>query len=160
MPHPALASLKQRFGDRIETTQALRDQHGGGDSWHPPAPPDAVFFAETTQDVSDALAICHAQGVPVVGFGHGSSIEGQVQAVRGGLCLDLSRMTRILRVSAGDMDCTVEAGVTRQALNELQDAFRHSCMQLLGAAALVLAASIPSLLRAAECVGWSRHRHA
>lgn len=117
MPHPALASLKQRFGDRIETTQALRDQHGGGDSWHPPAPPDAVFFAETTQDVSDALAICNAAGFPVVAFGHGSSIEGQTQAMRGGLSIDLTQMTRILHVSADDMDAIVEAGVTRQDLN-------------------------------------------
>lgn len=118
MDQQAMDALRARFGARIETGESLRDQHGAGDSWHPAAPPDAVLFAETTQEVSDALAICHAQGVPVVGFGHGSSIEGQVQAVRGGLCLDLSRMTRILRVSAGDMDCTVEAGVTRQALNE------------------------------------------
>jgi len=118
MTHPVLSALTARFGARIETGQAMRDQHGAGDGWHPAAPPDAVLFAETTADVSAALAICNAHGFPVVAFGHGSSIEGQTQAVKGGLCIDLTRLTRILRVSAADMDATVEAGVTRQALNE------------------------------------------
>ncbi|WP_172328739.1 FAD-binding oxidoreductase [Mangrovicoccus sp. HB161399] len=118
MSHPAIAALTARFGDRIETGQAIRDQHGAGDSWHPPAPPEAVLFAGTTKDVSDALAICHAHGFPVVAFGHGSSIEGQTQAVQGGLSLDLTQMTKVLRVSAPDMDATVEAGCTRQQLNE------------------------------------------
>lgn len=118
MTDTALAALRQRFGDRIDTGAAMREQHGKGDSWHPAAPPDAVLFADTTDDVSSALAICHAHDFPVVPFGHGSSIEGQTQAVRGGLCIDLTRMDRILRVSPEDMDATVEAGVTRQALNE------------------------------------------
>ncbi|WP_372834029.1 FAD-binding oxidoreductase [Puniceibacterium confluentis] len=117
MTHPALSALTARFGPRIETGAALRTQHGAGDSWHAPAPPDAVLYARTTDEVSQALAICHAHRFPVVAFGHGSSIEGQTQAVQGGLCLDLTRMTAILRVSAGDMDATVEAGVTRQQLN-------------------------------------------
>ncbi|WP_108261360.1 FAD-binding oxidoreductase [Mangrovicoccus ximenensis] len=118
MSHPAIAALQARFGGRIETGQAVRDQHGAGDSWHPAAPPEAVLFAETTAEVSDALAICHAHGFPVVAFGHGSSIEGQTQAVMGGLSLDLTRMAKVLRVSAEDMDATVEAGCTRQQLNE------------------------------------------
>lgn len=114
----ALAELKVQLGARIETGAAIREQHGAGDSWHAPAPPDAVLFAETTEDVSRALALCHAHDFPVVAFGHGSSIEGQTQAVQGGLSIDLTRMTRVLRVSAEDMDATVEAGVTRQQLNE------------------------------------------
>ncbi|WP_138466422.1 FAD-binding oxidoreductase [Poseidonocella sp. HB161398] len=118
MSHPALDALTARFGARIETGQAIRDQHGAGDSWHAAAPPEAVLFAETTGDVSEALAICHAHRFPVIAFGHGSSIEGQTQAVQGGLSLDLTRMTRVLRVSAPDMDATVEAGCTRQELNE------------------------------------------
>ena len=113
-----LAALTARFGARIETGRALRDQHGAGDSWHAPAPPEAVFFAETTSEVSELLAICNAHALPVVAFGAGSSIEGQTQALGGGLSLDLSRMTRVLRVSPADMDATVEAGVTRQSLNE------------------------------------------
>ncbi|WP_417724132.1 FAD-binding oxidoreductase [Salipiger sp.] len=122
MTHPALDALRSRFGDRLDTGATQRAQHGAGDSWHPAAPPDAVLFADTTQEVSEALAICNARGFPVIAFGHGSSLEGQIQAVRGGLCIDLSRMNRILRVSAGDMDCTVECGVTRQQLNaDLRD---------------------------------------
>ncbi len=113
----ALDALGARFGDRIGTGAALRDQHGGGDSWHPAAPPDAVLFAQSTQEVSDALAICNAHGFPVVAFGHGSSIEGQTQAVRGGLSIDLTGMAQILRVSAQDMDATMQCGVTRQQLN-------------------------------------------
>ncbi len=118
MSHPAIAALQARFGGRIETGQAIRDQHGAGDSWHPAAPPEGVLFAETTAEVSAALAICHEHRFPVVAFGHGSSIEGQTQAVQGGLSLDLTRMTKVLRVSAPDMDATVEAGCTRQQLNE------------------------------------------
>ncbi|SNR75533.1 FAD-binding oxidoreductase [Puniceibacterium sediminis] len=118
MIHPALVALTARFGAQIETGSALRDQHGAGDSWHAAAPPDAVLFATTTADVSDALAICHEHGFPVVAFGHGSSIEGQTQAVHGGLSIDLTAMTAILRVSPEDMDATVECGVTRQQLNE------------------------------------------
>ncbi|WP_428929445.1 FAD-binding oxidoreductase [Marinibacterium sp. SX1] len=114
----ALDALRARFGARIETGAAVRDHHGGGDSWHPAAPPDAVFYAETTADVSEALAICHAHDLPVVAFGHGSSIEGQTQALRGGLSIDMTRMDQILRIGAEDMDATVQAGVTRQALNE------------------------------------------
>ncbi|WP_229673068.1 FAD-binding oxidoreductase [Salipiger pallidus] len=118
MSEAALEALVARFGTRIETGEAVRAQHGAGDSWHAAAAPDAVLFVDSTAEVSQALAICHEHGVPVVAFGHGSSLEGQVQAVRGGLCLDLSRMDKVLRVSQGDMDCSVECGVTRQALNE------------------------------------------
>ena len=116
MSEAALEALVARFGTRIETGEAVRAQHGAGDSWHAAAAPDAVLFVDSTAEVSQALAICHAHGLPVVAFGHGSSLEGQVQAVRGGLCLDLSRMDKVLRVSQGDMDCTVQCGVTRQAL--------------------------------------------
>ncbi|KQT68966.1 MULTISPECIES: FAD-binding oxidoreductase [unclassified Aureimonas] len=112
------AELDALFPGRIERGQALREQHGLGDSWHPAMPPEAVFMARTTEEVASVMAVCHRHALPVVPFGAGSSIEGQVQAVRGGLSLDLSGMTRILRIGQGDMDCTVEAGVTRQALNE------------------------------------------
>ncbi|GGE05684.1 2-hydroxy-acid oxidase [Aureimonas endophytica] len=115
---PAWAELDALFPGRIERGHALREQHAVGDSWHPAMPPDAVLMVETTEEVAAAVAACHRHGLPVVPFGAGSSIEGQVQAARAGLSLDLSRMTRILRISPGDMDCTVEAGVTRQALNE------------------------------------------
>lgn len=118
MTDAALNALSAHFGARVETGQAVRDQHGVGDSWHASAPPDAVLFVETTDDVSAALAICHAHDFPVIAFGHGSCIEGQTQAVNGGLSLDMTRMDKVLRISAEDMDATVEAGVTRQFLNE------------------------------------------
>lgn len=114
----AWAELDARFPGRIDRSAAIREQHGLGDSWHPARPPEAVLFAQSTDEVSDALAICNRHGLPVVPFGAGSCIEGQVQATRGGLSIDLSQMNRILRVSPDDMDCTVQAGVTRQQLNE------------------------------------------
>lgn len=114
----ASAALDAAFPGRIDRGQAVRDQHGAGDSWHPAAPPDAVFQPVSTEEVAQAVRICAAHGCPIVPFGAGSCIEGQVNATQGGLCLDLSRMDRILRLSAPDMDVTVEAGLTRQRLNE------------------------------------------
>ena len=112
-----LAKAARFLGDRISTGTALREQHSHGEDSQPPRLPDAVAFAETTEEVSRLLALCHAEGVPVVPFGAGTSLEGHVTPVRGGISLDLSRMTRVLEVNAHDMDCRVEAGVTRQALN-------------------------------------------
>ncbi len=116
-PGPAIAALSARFGKALSTNATIRDQHGHDESWHPTAPPDAVLFAETTEDVAQAVRLCAAYGLPVVPFGTGTSLEGGPQALHGGLCIDLSRMNRILRVDTEDMDCTVEAGVTRMQLN-------------------------------------------
>jgi D-lactate dehydrogenase (cytochrome) len=111
------------LGDRITTQANVREQHGRGEDAHPICPPDAVAFVETTEEAARLLALCNAHAVPVVPFGAGTSLEGHVTPVHGGISLDLSRMTRILDVNAPDMDCRVEAGVTRQALNEhLRDA--------------------------------------
>jgi D-lactate dehydrogenase (cytochrome) len=114
----AIAQLKLRFGERCSTSQAVRDQHGKDESWHQPAPPDAVVFARSTEEVSEAVTICAQHKVPIVPFGTGTSLEGHVAALRGGVCIDVSQMNRVVRVSADDLDCTVEAGVTRKALNE------------------------------------------
>ncbi|MEZ5793903.1 FAD-binding oxidoreductase [Albidovulum sp.] len=113
-----LSALSPTFGDRLSTAQALRDQHVAAESWLPPAPPDAVVMARSTDEVAQVLRLCHAHGVPVVPFGAGSSIEGQVNAPQGGISLDLSGMDRVLAVHPEDMDCTVQCGVTRQRLNE------------------------------------------
>jgi len=113
-----IAAARDFLGERITTNTALREQHSHGEDAQPPVMPDAVVFAETTEDVSRLLALCHAHGVPVVPFGAGSSLEGHVTPVRAGISLDLSRMTRILDVSQPDLDCLIEPGVTRQALNE------------------------------------------
>ena len=113
-----IAALRARFGDRVSTAAAVREQHGRDESYHPPAPPDAVVFAESTDDVAEAVRLCAAHRTPVIAFGTGTSLEGHVAALEGGVCIDLSRLDRVLRVSPEDLDCTVEAGVTRKRLNE------------------------------------------
>ena len=105
------------LGERITTNAALREHHSHGQDTQPPQLPDAVAFVETSEEAARLLALCHAERVPVVPWGAGTSLEGHVTPVRGGITLDLSRMTRILQVSQPDMDCRVEAGVTRDQLN-------------------------------------------
>jgi D-lactate dehydrogenase (cytochrome) len=112
-----IAAARDILGDRITTNAALRDHHSHGQDTQPPAQPDAVAFLETTQEASRLMAMCHAEHVPVVPWGAGTSLEGHVTPVRGGITFDLSRMNRILDVSQPDMDCRVEAGVTRDQLN-------------------------------------------
>jgi D-lactate dehydrogenase (cytochrome) len=112
-----IAEARGFLGERLSVNAALREQHSHGEDSQPPRLPDAVAFAETTEEVARLLALCHAHGVPVVPFGAGTSLEGHVTPVRGGISLDLSRMTRVLEVNQADMDCRVEAGVTRPALN-------------------------------------------
>ncbi|CAN7618501.1 FAD-binding oxidoreductase [Rhizobium sp. LjRoot254] len=115
---PALTeTLRSRFEDRFSIAQALREQHGRGESHHTPEIPDAVVFAETTEEVADLVRLCAAENVPVIAYGAGTSLEGHLTAVRGGISIDLSRMSEILRVSAEDLDCTVQAGATREQLN-------------------------------------------
>ena len=114
---PALDALRQRLGDRLQTGEAIRAQHAHTTTWIAPEPPDAVAFAESTQEVSDLVAICADHEMPVIAFGTGTSLEGHVNAPRGGLSLDLSRMDRVLEVNPEDLDCRVQPGVTRKALN-------------------------------------------
>ena len=113
-----IAALAAIVGERLSTSAAVREQHGRDESYHAAAPPDVVVFVESTEEVAAVVKLCAAQGIPVVPFGTGTSLEGHVAALFGGVCIDLSRMNRILRVSAEDMDATVEAGVTRKTLNE------------------------------------------
>ncbi|WP_415715999.1 FAD-binding oxidoreductase [Roseibium sp.] len=109
--------LKARFGDRCSTSQALREQHGHTTTWLGNQPPDAVVFAETTEEVAEIVQLCAKHKVPVIPFGTGSSLEGHVNAPFGGVSIDLSRMDKILEVNAEDLDCRVQAGVTRKTLN-------------------------------------------
>src|SRR5579859_7720729 len=113
----AIEVLKQCFGDRLSTAAAIREQHGHDESYHPTEAPDAVLFAESTEDVADAVQICGRYDMPMIPFGTGTSLEGHVAARRGGLSIDLRRMNQVLRVSPEDLDCTVQAGVTRLELN-------------------------------------------
>src|SRR5213593_276139 len=113
-----LASLRQQLGDRLSTSAALCEQHGRDESYHAPHAPDAVAFAHTTDEVAAIVRLCARYKTPVIAFGTGTSLEGHVAALRGGVCIDLSQMNRVLRVNAEDLDATVEAGVTRKQLNE------------------------------------------
>ena len=112
-----LNALRTLLGERLSTAAALREQHGHGEAHHAPMLPDAVAFAHSTPEVARIVAICAEHEVPVVAFGAGTSLEGHVAAVRGGVSLDLTAMDRVLAVHAEDLDVTVEAGVTRKQLN-------------------------------------------
>src|SRR6516164_8719262 len=121
-PEPqALAStleqLAARFGNRLITSQAVREQHAHTTTWLPSQPPDAVVMAQETADIQDTVRICARRGVPVIAFGTGTSLEGHVNAPAGGICVDLRDMNRVLEVHAEDLDCVIEPGVTRKALN-------------------------------------------
>ncbi|MCC7274950.1 MAG: FAD-binding protein, partial [Alphaproteobacteria bacterium] len=113
-----LDRLRQILGDRLSTALAVREQHGRDESYHVTAPPDAVAFARSTEEVAEVVKACAAAGVPVIPFGTGTSLEGHVAALHGGVCLDVGLMKDVLRVSPEDLDCTVQAGVTRKQLNE------------------------------------------
>jgi D-lactate dehydrogenase (cytochrome) len=113
----AFDELRTLLGERFSTAQAVRDHHARDESHHAPAAPDAVVFPASTEEVSVVARICHAHRVPMIPFGAGSGLEGAVQAVRGGISIDLSRMDAVLSVNAADMDATVQAGVRRRALN-------------------------------------------
>ena len=113
-----IAALAAKVGNRLVTSQAVRDQHGNTTTWLSPQPPDAVVFAQRTADVQDVVRICASDGVPVIAFGTGTSLEGQVNAPRGGVCIDFRDMNNVLEVHAEDLDCVIEPGVTRKALNE------------------------------------------
>jgi len=112
------AALAARFGAKFTTAEAVRLQHGHTLTWIDNAPPDAVVFAETREDVVDAVRICAAHDAPIVPFGAGTSLEGHVNALYGGVSIDCSRMNHVLAVHGEDLDCVVEPGVTRKALND------------------------------------------
>ncbi|MGF1624900.1 MAG: FAD-binding oxidoreductase [Alphaproteobacteria bacterium] len=105
-------------GDRLTTAQAICEAHGRDESFHPAVAPDAVVFAETTEEVAAVVRLCADRKVPVIPFGVGTSLEGHVAALHGGVCIDLSRMNAVLEVNQDDLDCRVQAGVTRKQLNE------------------------------------------
>ena len=114
----AIDVLKQRFGDRLTTNQTIRDRHGSDESYHAPKAPDAVVFPQTTDDVIDIVNICREHRTPIIPFGVGTSLEGHIAALHGGVCVDLGQMNAVLSVNAEDLDVTVEPGVTRKQLNE------------------------------------------
>ncbi len=113
-----IASLRQLLGDRLSLSQAERAHHGKDVSYLAGHAPDAVAYVRSTEEVSAVVEICAAHGVPVVPYGTGTSLEGHIAALEGGVCIDLGRMNQVLRLSSEDMDVTVEAGVTRKQLNQ------------------------------------------
>jgi D-lactate dehydrogenase (cytochrome) len=118
LPSGLVEALESRFADRFQRGEAIRLEHGRSEAHFTPMPPQGVVFAKTTEEVAELVRICVAHRVPIIAFGAGTSIEGNTLAVRGGISVDLSRMTEIVAVNAEDFDCTVEAGVRREQLNE------------------------------------------
>ncbi len=114
---PVVAELRALLGERLSTSDSVRDQHGHDESYHPTYPPDAVAFAETTEEVAEIVKLCARHRRPVIPFGTGTSLEGQVAALFGGISIDMSHMNQVLEVNAEDLDCQVQAGVTRKQLN-------------------------------------------
>jgi D-lactate dehydrogenase (cytochrome) len=121
-PHPALpdafvAELSARFGKRFSQGESIRMQHGRDESVHAPALPDGVVFVKSTEEVVELMRLCQTHHTPVIPYGAGSSVEGHLLAVHGGISIDLSGMNQVLAIHAEDLDATVQAGVTRMQLN-------------------------------------------
>ena len=114
----AIDVLKQRFGDRLTTNDTIRARHGTDESYHAPMAPDAVVFPQTPEEVIEIVEICRDHKTPIIPFGVGTSLEGHIAALEGGVSVDLGQMNKVLEVNAEDLDVTVEAGVTRKQLNE------------------------------------------
>ena len=112
-----LDDLRALLGDRVSTSDSVREHHSHGESWHPPGLPEAVVFPTSTDEVAAIVKLCARRRKPIVPVGMGSSLEGHVNAIHGGVSLDLTRMTKVLRLSPEDLDITVEAGLTRLKLD-------------------------------------------
>ena len=114
----SFAALRERFGARFSTAEAVRGHHGKDATFHAPRPPDAVVFPETVAEVQAIVRACHESGTPIVPFGAGTSLEGHIGALDGGVTVDLTGLDRIREIHSEDMTCFVEPGVTRKRLNE------------------------------------------
>ena len=115
--------LAERFGEHISTADTVLEQHGRDEGYLPSIPPDAVVFAQSNEEISEIIRICKSHRKPVIPYGTGTALEGHLSALHGGISIDLSRMNRILEVNQSDLDCRVQAGVTRKQLNQQ---LRHS----------------------------------
>ena len=122
LPADLLSALQARFADRVSTTQAMREHHGRDESSYDPMLPDAVVFAQNIDDVAAAVTLCNQYRFPVIAYGTGTSLEGHILAVQGGLSIDLSQMNQLVALNAEDLTVTVQPGVTRKQLNaEIKD---------------------------------------
>ena len=113
-----VSELRALLGERVSVSAAVREHHGKDESYFPYAPPDAVVFPESTEEARDIVDICRRHRVPMIPYGVGTSLEGHILAIRGGVCIDMSRMNQVLAVHEEDLDAVVQAGVTRKQLNE------------------------------------------
>jgi len=113
-----VTELRALLGERVSVSSAVREHHGKDESHFPYAPPDAVVFPESTEEVRDIVHICRRHRVPMIPYGVGTSLEGHILAIQGGVCIDMSRMNQVLAVHEEDLDAVVQAGVTRKQLNE------------------------------------------
>ncbi|TPQ31924.1 2-hydroxy-acid oxidase, partial [Burkholderia ubonensis] len=118
LPPAMLDALRATFGERVSIADAVRAHHGRDESPFDPQLPDAVVFAHNADEVRAVVSLCALYSVPLIPYGAGSSLEGHLLAVRGGVSLDLSEMNRVLSIDAEDLTVTVEPGITRKALNE------------------------------------------
>ncbi len=114
----AISSLQRTFGDRLTTNQVIRNRHGTDESYHAPHAPDAVIFPATREEVIEIMNTCRAHKTPIIPFGVGTSLEGHIAALQGGISVDMGQMNGVLQLNSEDLDVTVESGVTRKQLNE------------------------------------------
>ncbi len=114
---PTLTQLRELLGERLTTSKAICERHGRDESYHPGAPPQAVVYPRSTEEVSTIASICAAARVPMIAYGTGTSLEGHVAALAGGVCVDMMQMNEIVKVNAEDLDVVVQPGVTRKQLN-------------------------------------------
>ncbi len=134
-PPTLLDALKARFAERVSTSQAVREHHGRDESPFDPQLPDAVVFARSTEEVQAIVRMCAQHGVPIIPYGNGSSLEGHLLAVQGGVSIDLSEMKEVISINAEDLTVTVQPGISRKQLNEalkdtgplLPDRSRRGC---------------------------------
>ncbi|MBT5835154.1 MAG: FAD-binding protein [Deltaproteobacteria bacterium] len=115
---PCLQELQKLLGKRLSVSNSVREQHGRDESFHASAPPEAVAFVENNEEVAEIVRICVQYQKPIIPFGTGTSLEGHVAALHGGVCLDVSGMNKVLEVNENDLDCRVQSGVTRKQLNQ------------------------------------------
>jgi D-lactate dehydrogenase (cytochrome) len=118
LPEVLLSALKFMFGERVSTTHAMREHHGSDESSYDPMLPDAVVFAHSTDEVAAVVGLCSKYEVPIIPYGTGTSLEGHVLALQGGVTIDLSQMNNVVAIHAEDLTATVQAGVTRKQLNQ------------------------------------------
>src|SRR5262249_34767864 len=114
----AVRELTAKFGNRVVTSMAVREQHGNTVTWIVSQPPDAVVYPQSTEEIQDIVRTCGAHRAPVIPYGTGTSLEGHVNAPFGGVSIDMRDLNKVLKVHAEDLDCVVEPGITRKALNE------------------------------------------